>query len=286
LLKRAGFSVIPFILNPREASLGTAGAAGFSEPEILTMQRTIDPALIKLNDQGYLNGHTPFSALLAFVTLLAARISGAGHIALSNESSASEVTIPGSDVNHQYSKSFEFENDFRTYISTHVCPDINYFSFLRPLNELQIAQIFSAFPQHFDTFKSCNAGSKTNSWCGKCPKCLFVRIILAPFIKEERLIAIFGNEILNDPELIPILNELTGMTDEKPFECVGTIDEVNAALSRLIVDKDTGSLPLLLDYFKKNGRVEEGAFREHLNQFDLQNNLPPIFEKVLKQCIQ
>ena len=31
--------------------------------------------------------------------------------------------------------------------------------------------------------------------------------------------------------------ELSGQADEKPFECVGTIDEVNAALNSILKEK-------------------------------------------------
>ncbi|OYT13628.1 MAG: hypothetical protein B6I19_04225, partial [Bacteroidetes bacterium 4572_114] len=109
--------VRPFILNPGKAGIDTVGNVGFSEEDILTVDRTIDPVLLKLNAQGFLNGHTPFSALLAFISLLAARLAGIKNIALSNESSANEPTVPGTEVNHQYSKSFEFERGFRDYVA-------------------------------------------------------------------------------------------------------------------------------------------------------------------------
>ncbi|MCF8367374.1 MAG: hypothetical protein K9H16_16415, partial [Bacteroidales bacterium] len=135
LLKRAGLDVVPFALNARSACIESAVSTGFKSSDIFEIKRTIDPGLIDLNKKGYLNGHTPFSALLAFVTLLAAQLLGIRNIALSNESSANEATIPGTQVNHQYSKSFGFEEDFREYVARYISPDFNYFSFLRPLNE-------------------------------------------------------------------------------------------------------------------------------------------------------
>jgi hypothetical protein len=62
-----------------------------------------------------LNGHTPFNALLAFLTYLVAYLGNKKYIVLSNESSANESNVRGLKVNHQYSKSFEFENDFNEY---------------------------------------------------------------------------------------------------------------------------------------------------------------------------
>ncbi|MCD4682010.1 MAG: hypothetical protein K8R86_01895, partial [Bacteroidales bacterium] len=167
------FRCIPLVVNPRPASLNTIETASFKDDEFIKINRTIHPQLLELNKKGFLNGHTPFSALLAFVSIFVAALSGSRHIALSNESSANEPTHQKSGVNHQYSKSYEFEKYFREYVLKYISPDINYFSFLRPLNEYKIAEIFSRYSQYFKKFKSCNVGSKTDSWCGHCPKCLF-----------------------------------------------------------------------------------------------------------------
>ena len=111
-------------------------------------------------------------------------------MALSNESSANESNVQGEKINHQYSKSFEFENDFRKYYNKYLKRNVEYFSFLRPLNELQIAMAFSKFEKYHTIFKSCNVGSKGAEWkwCCNCPKCLFVYIILSPFLYKQKLI--------------------------------------------------------------------------------------------------
>ena len=87
--------------------------------------------MLALNKQGYLNGHTPFSAMAAFASYLTALIYERKYITLSNESSANESTIKGSTVNHQYSKTFEFEKDFHEYCKRYLTLDIQYFSLLR-----------------------------------------------------------------------------------------------------------------------------------------------------------
>ena len=244
LLRRAGRSVRPLIMNPRGATVECAAKAGFAIDDVLVIRRTIDPVLLDLNKQGYLNGHTPFSAMLAFYTHLASVLSGIPNVALSNESSANESTVLGTSVNHQYSKSLEFEDDFRAY-----CPSFNYFSFLRPLTELQIAMLFSRFTQYHDVFRSCNVGSKQDIWCGHCAKCLFAYIILSPFIAPERLNAIFGKSMLDDMSLRTEYLQLTGHAETKPFECVGTVSEVNAALSMAIERWYPISRPALLKDF-------------------------------------
>lgn len=252
ILSQAGKDICPMIINPRGATLDCAHIAGYERPDFIEIQRTIHPKLLELNAQGFLNGHTPFSAMLAFHSLLLAAITGRKHIALSNESSANESTIVGTNVNHQYSKSLEFENDFRSYVSSYITDDINYFSFLRPLSELQIAMFFAKNEKYFDVFKSCNVGSKTDIWCGNCPKCLFAYIILSPFIKPEVLNRIFGKQMLDDPSLQLYFDQLTGRQSTKPFECVGTIDEVNTALAMTIERYYSNcQLPYLLKNYSK-----------------------------------
>jgi len=231
---RNDLKIIPFIVNPRGATLDCVRIAGFEyEDDIVILERTIDTQLLQLNEAGFLNGHTPFSAMLAFYSLLVAFLTNSRWIALSNEASANEATILGTDINHQYSKSLEFEEDFRKYVLENMNNVAHYYSYLRSYSELEIAEMFSQYPQYFPWFRSCNAGSKENRWCCNCPKCLFAYIILAPFIEKSRMIAIFGENLLDKPALKQYFDELTGKTESKPFECVGTIEEVNKALEML-----------------------------------------------------
>lgn len=249
LRENAKGRVVPMIMNPRGATVGCIEAAGYTLDDVAVVKRSIDPKLLELNSEGCLNGHTPFSAMLAFYTILTAQLSGIGNIALSNEDSANEATVVGTSVNHQYSKSLAFENDFRHYVDQYVGKGLNYFSFLRPLSELQIAMLFSRTDRYYDIFRSCNVGSKQDIWCGHCAKCLFAYIILSPFIPPQRLNAIFGKAMLEDGELKPIFNQLVGISDTKPFECVGTIEEVRTALSLTARRWYSDQLPTLLkDY--------------------------------------
>ena len=254
--------VIPLILNPRGATVSCVAAAGYAMDDVAVINRTLDPTMLRLNNEGFLNGHTPFSALLAFLTLMIGVGTGSKYIALSNESSANESTVPGTDINHQYSKSIEFERDFREYVSLHLNETIQYFSFLRPLNEMQIASLFSECEAYHEVFRSCNAGSKTDSWCGKCPKCLFTWIILSPFLSRKRLTQIFGKDLWVDPELKPIFEELNGTSAVKPFECVGTVEEVRACVEAMEGDRT---------------KVEE-----ILKRFNEENFLPEKFAQILK----
>lgn len=234
------------------------------------VSRKFDSKMLDYNAKGYLNGHTPFSAIVAFSTFICAYLNGIKYIALSNESSANETTVKGSFVNHQYSKSFEFENDFSEYVKDLTDSDIHYFSFLRPLAEIQIAYLFSKTNIYNKVFRSCNVGSKKGIWCCDCPKCLFVYIILSPFIKEEELISIFGEKLLDKPSLEEDFKGLVGINENKPFECVGTRSEVLASLGAYIKNNNSYLTDKYADYIKNNA----SSIDDMLKSFDHTNNVP------------
>ncbi len=267
-----------YVMNSRGATDDSALTAGYRPDQILGIRRTLDQNMLDLNRQGYLNGHTPFSALVAFSGVLMAVLYGKEYVVLSNESSANESTVQGSSVNHQYSKSFQFEEDFDSYIKAYIGCPVHYFSLLRPWSEFQIAAYFSGLKQFHPVFRSCNAGSKTNSWCGKCAKCLFVALILTPFLDDSAITEIFGREILEDESLVAIVRELCGETPEKPFECVGSREEISAAMALGIARrKQNGQpLPALLRYFMTT-QAYEAAQQSPARYFDYyqQENLLP-----------
>ena len=244
------------IINPKPVTLKCAEIAGFKNDSIIEIYRNIDKNLIDLNKQGFINGHTPFSAMLAFLSYFVAYMLSKKYIALSNENSANESNVVGEKINHQYSKSYEFECDFEEYSNKYLKMPVKYFSFLRPLNELQIAKIFSKHEKYHNVFKSCNEGSKEKEWkwCCNCAKCLFAYIILSPYLYKEKLINIFGIDLFEKVELLSTFIELTGNGKTKPFDCVGTFEEVNFALSKTIknIQEQNTKLPYLLQYYKDN----------------------------------
>jgi hypothetical protein len=282
---RASEAVMPMIINPRKATLATIQTAGF-ENDFLEIQRNIDPLLLQLNQEGFLNGHTPFSAMLAFYAVLLAIVSGKKHIALSNESSANESTVQNSDVNHQYSKSYEFETDFRKYVNAYLSEEVNYYSFLRPLSELQIAALFAQNTNYLSVFKSCNVGSKTDVWCCDCAKCLFTFIILSPFISPAKLTAVYGENLFEKEQLLPVLKELCGLTPEKPFECVGTVTEVCLALVQAV--RKYATLPALLHYFADSPLYKHYSainFEKQMNRWETSHFLPEKEFTILKNYL-
>ncbi len=288
-LTQAGMKCRCYAINKRCSISGTVAAAGLPEDALITAQRRFDRSLVELNKQGMLNGHTPFSSVVAFSAEITAYLHRLEYIVLSNEDSANESTVIGQQVNHQYSKSFEFESDFHSYEKSYLKTGIYYFSFLRPLAEFQIAKMFAAHKKYLPVFRSCNLGSKVSPdiWCGKCPKCLFVSLILSPFISSSELNSIFGKDMLGDESLEQFFLELTGNSDHKPFECVGSISEVNLAVSLAIrnMEKNNLPLPFLFQKYKNLGLYDPGSIDDNYsaccNSFSQQNLLPEDFKNIL-----
>ena len=277
---------VAFIINPKPVMLECAEKSGLKNEEIIKIKRTIAPSLIELNQEGYLNGHTPFSAMVAFVSYLTAYLNDKKYIILSNESSANESNIIGTKINHQYSKTYEFENDFNNYTKKYFKIDIQYFSLLRPLNEYQIGMLFSKIPEYHNIFKSCNKGSKMTPWiwCGECAKCLFVFSLLSPFLYPNQLIDIFKKDLFQKEELLQTFQELLGYGNNKPFDCVGTYEEVNYAIIKTIrkLEKEERELPFLLKYYKDHYPLLE--FEKSLEKkYNQEHNVPTQFEALLKE---
>ncbi|MBI3274014.1 MAG: endonuclease domain-containing protein [Candidatus Colwellbacteria bacterium] len=208
----------------------------------LVLQRKIDPRLLALNEGGGVyNGHVPASAIYAFFGLLAAVLYDFQYIVASHEKSASvgNVFYCGREINHQWSKSHEFEKMFCQYVKQYITPDVRYFSLLRSFDELSITALFSRFKKYFPVFSSCNANFRIQNkskkrWCGACPKCAFVFAALAAYIPKREIVGIFNKNLFADASLIPSYEALLGVRGIKPFECVGTPREVKRAFFRII----------------------------------------------------
>lgn len=231
------------------------------------VERKIDDKLLEANEKGALNGHIPISAILACVGTVVAILSGRQDVIVSNESSASEPTLQyrGKWINHQYSKSLEFETAFQQILKPRFGESVRYYSLLRPLSELRIAELFanSGFDKYHGLFSSCNKAFTQQSpgllWDGKCPKCAFVFLALTPFVDRQKLEELFhGRNLLLDPELEKTYRNLLGIEGEKPLECVGEIKESRSAMEAAKqqypeLEKYKYSLPNDYDYRKLTG---------------------------------
>lgn len=243
-----------------KAGYETIRTAGYKDDEIVIFRNNLDLQLLELNARGFLNGHIPFSAGLSMIGVIMAYLTGRKYVPVSNEASANEgnVMLGGRAVNHQYSKSFEYERDFREYAKKYLTTEIEYFSMLRPWNEWRIVQEFLKHKEYLPIFRSCNRGTKQNVWCNKCSKCLYVYIMLYPYLSREEMNEVFDEDMLDNPEMSRDFWGLVSDAEVKPFECVGERREINYALQRA-VERDEAEgreLPRLLKEYKEWGACE------------------------------
>lgn len=281
------------LLNPSKASFESIKVAEIVNPVIV--KRTIDKKLLDLNSMGYLNGHTPFSAYLSFLSMFVANLHGYKNVIVSNEASAGEGNLDfhGHNINHQYSKSYRYEKLFREYSEKFLTTDAQYFSFLRPLSELQIASLFSESEEYDSAFCSCNVG-RSDYWCGNCPKCAFVYLSISPFLDPQRIQSIFGEEdYFNKPTIQKHIIDLVGLGDHKPFECVGTVDESRLAVSLSIhkYQQYGLQLPPFLDELASRLKINsentvEIIKKQIKTEWDKRNFLPPQYEQLLKNKLK
>lgn len=210
--------------------------------------RALDPQILQSSALGFRNGHIPVTGIISAIAVAAAVADGRGAVVMSNEWSASQgnVAVDGRVVNHQYSKSHAFEAAFRAALADNFTSGPDYFSLLRPLSELRIAQLFTDMPRYHRVFRSCNRAfhieraQRLDHWCGVCDKCCFIDLILAPFLAPSQLAAVFaGHEPLQNSALTHQFRTLIGRTpDFKPFECVGDVDECQAAVLLAVARPD------------------------------------------------
>ncbi len=242
-LKAKGFAPVLFALGP-DAPLpapirDTIAASGLP---FLKVTRTLSPALIEANKNGALNGHVPITAILSVIAMTTALMHGLDSVVMSNEHSADapNLMVNGQEINHQYSKSFAFEKDLAAYTRAHITPSLRYFSLLRPMTEAAIARRFAQSAVYDHVFRSCNtsfrqdAATRASHWCCACPKCRFVFLALANFMDKERLLGIFGVNMLDDETQTDGFAALCGLDTHKPFECVGTVQESALLMAFLV----------------------------------------------------
>ncbi len=205
--------------------------AKIMEINYLIVKRQLDFQLFDLKSA--YNGHIPITAIYSFIALLLAVIYNYSSIIIPNGKSANfgNVNYLGVEINHQWSKSEEFEKLFQEYVSQYITSSINLCSNLRPYSEMEIAKMFSSHKKYFPVFSSCNKNFKIKTnvnqkrWCGECAKCAFVFIILAAYLSKDEVVKIFDKNLLDDPQLIPLFQDLIGKGKMKPFDCVGTFEE-------------------------------------------------------------
>ena len=274
-----------FVINPSphtEKIKEILGVQAYPETVVL---RTVHPHLIELNKQGALNGHTPFSAVVSFIGIFVASLRNKKYFIVSNESSASEATVPGTDINHQYSKSLTFENSFQDYCN-HIWPKGPlYVSILRSITEIGIACMLKKYEAAMPYISSCNVKLKNGLWCGECPKCFFASMLFSSVWDIEFATKIIGINMFNNLNNMEMLLELTGIAETKPFECIGTTEESRAILSKIYTKNDALDQPLLKKFWELHKEILPNSerFAEIASEFN-EHLLPSELESIIKSA--
>ncbi len=257
----SGWDITSFVIEtgkPSELVNNIIEIIGAGE---LKIQRFLDP---KVHDKHVYNGHIPISAIYAFLGVFTAVLYNYSYVIVGNEHSSNfgNITYKGLNVNHQWSKSYEFETLFQDYVKNNITPNVFYFSLLRPFYEIRIVKLFSKYKKYFPYFSSCNRNFVTRRstqiptqinadmdqrksapnpresvalqdnaiWCGQCSKCVFVFILLSAYLPKKELVKIFGKNLYADETLLPLFKDILGFGSMKPFDCVGTFEEAQTAL--------------------------------------------------------
>lgn len=259
LLKERALPCTAFVVETEKESPVVNEVIKMMGLKKLVVRRTLDPQLFTPL-KGATNGHVPISAVFAFVGSFTAALYGYRYVVVANEASSNfgNARYLGQEINHQWSKSAEFEAAFQNHVRQRLTPSVQYFSAIRHFYEIRTVETFTRTPKYFPVFTSCNRNFRVHHerpgdlWCGECPKCAFVFAQLAAFLPPAKLLAFFHKNLFETEALLPLFKDLSGLGKLKPFDCVGTFEETRAAL-HLAAPKwhKTLALQTLLPLLKK-----------------------------------
>jgi hypothetical protein len=194
-------------------------------------------------------------------------------------------------VNHQWSKSLEFEKLFQSYLHNYVSGELHYFSAIRPLSSVAIAKIFSQFPQYFEVFTSDNSLFRINQeqrehprWSLNSSKSLSSYILLAPWLSDQDLLQTFGRNFLNEPSLTELFSSLLGENGQSVLDCVGTPEELRASMAE-IINRGRFSDSALVTYTVSKQLVHGEPKLESLMNFG-EHAIPEIIAPKLQEIME
>lgn len=202
--------------------------------------RRID--LKHLQMSGGLNGHIPVTFVNEALALVQAILNNQNVVltSIGQEGGEPHSYIGDLPVNHQWSKTWEAEVLMAEYIKRYISPDIHLGSPIRKFTELRVAELFvnKCWQKFGYKFSSCNeanykqgANNGRLHWCGNCAKCANTYLLFCPFLAPHILQSLFSDEdLFVKPSLTETFKGLLGVDNvAKPFECVGSADELRFA---------------------------------------------------------
>lgn len=197
---------------------------------------------VHLKETGGLNGHIPITYINEALAIVQAILNNQDTIltSIGNEGSEPHSYIGDLPVNHQWSKTWEAEQLMAEYVKRYISEDIKIGSPIRKYSELRIAELFvnKCWQKYGYKFSSCNEANyrqgNNNSelaWCGNCAKCANTYLLFSPFLAPQSLQTLFHDvDLFKKPELTETFKGLLGIDNVlKPFECVGSVDELRFA---------------------------------------------------------
>jgi hypothetical protein len=266
--------------------------ATMSGCEYFFLGRKISKNLLDFNKQleqmGGFNGHVPITGILAFVLVVAAVLVGYDTVLMANERSANveNLILDGWSINHQWSKSWEFEKQLDDFVKKYLLPQFNYVSLLRPLAEIHVVKMFAQLRNYHKVFCSCNGNyrqsGKNAGWCCCCAKCRFVFLALAVYLNKPQLLDILGENLLEQEGQLEGFAELCGLKNHKPFECVGEVVESVYALCHVHQDFVDDVVVRRLRPLLVANRVDEQKLFTPVQPHGLVGDLWSIFSKAVK----
>lgn len=275
LLKDIGVPLAGFVMATGEQLGQAASVAETMGIELHAVKRELDQQLISLKSMpGTYSGHVPISLIFGLVGAALAVATGFEYVVVANEASASIPRITWNDmaVNHQWSKSYEFEKDLQHYMQQYIAGPVTYFSAVRELTSVGVAKIFAKLPQYFEVFTSDNSVFRIDPsrrpngrWSLESPKSLSSYILLAPWLGDEEVRRIFTIDFLNEGSLTQLFLELLGVEGEQPLDCVGTVEELTLSVN-LLAQAGRYSNTLLMKLAHERGVVREADWQQTLHE--------------------
>lgn len=286
LLRSTSIPFKTFVLATGEQLGQTQAVADVMGTELLPIKRTLDPQIFTLNKlEGAINGHVPISLIFGLVGALIASNTNSKYVVVANEASSSipQTTWEDRQINHQWSKSLEFERLFQDYLHSYISEHLTYFSAIRPLSSLGVSKIFTRFPDYFEVFTSDNSLFKINPetrdhprWSLNSSKSLSSYILLSAWLNETELKHIFGRNFLHETSLKQSFLDMLGVDGASVLDCVGTPEELRLCLTLADNRGFHQTAPLMNVARERNLLGDLSRLEAYLQ---LQSNaLPPAFE--------
>lgn len=165
-----------------------------------------------------------FAASFAMVPLQVARQIGVQCVGAERSADHPNLDHPvtGEAVCHQWGKSFVAEaalNELYQALFTNV----SRVSLTKPLYDVKIFEtLFAVAGDRPYLTNSCN---REKPWCGRCEKCLYVFAGFSAFGDHGSTVGAFEADLFAEPELLHVWEDLLGLNDRIPWECVGHPEE-------------------------------------------------------------